>query len=282
MTLRRTTHLHETTVSFDDRQINFAEGPDAGPPLLFIHGISGRWQDWDSVVDDFADEWHVYAVDLRGHGKSSWVKNGYHWQNYALDQVAFVEKVIRKPAFVVGHSLGGVTALGLTAERPDLVHAVVYEDPPLFVHQRWEGNEFRNSFTATLEVLDTGPDFETLVAHVKESNPILEDDRCRDRAEKLMAMDPDVFRSTLSGRSRSNWRSEDLLESAKSPGLLLQAEPSLGAALFDDEAAKAMDLLPDAEFEKWDDCGHGMHSSFPDRFSERVQRFFNPYRNEQN
>ena len=282
MKLRSTTDLHEATVSFDDRKINYVEGPGAGPPLLFIHGISGRWQDWDSVVDEFAGDWHIYAVDLRGHGKSSWVENGYHWRNYALDQVEFVESVIRQPAFVVGHSLGGVTALGLTSERPDLVRAVVYEDPPLFVHQRWEGNEFRNSFTATLKVLETSPDFETLVAHVKESNPVLEDDRCRDRAEKLMAMDPDVFRSTLSGRSRADWRSEDLLQGATSPGLLLQAEPTLGAALFDDEATKALGFLPDAELEKWDDSGHGMHSSFPERFSERVLRFFNPYRNGRN
>ena len=275
----RKTDLVEKTASIDDRQINYVEGPDSGSSLLFIHGISGRWSDWDSVVDAFANEWHVYAVDLRGHGKSSWVENGYHWRNYALDQVAFVERVIQEPAFVVGHSLGGVTALGLTAERSDLVRAVVYEDPPLFVHQRWEGNEFRNSFAATLEVLETGPDFETLVAHIKESNPEYDDDRCRDRAEKLMAMDPDVFRSTLSGRSRANWRSEDLLQCAKSPGLLLQAEPSRGSALFDDEAAKAMEFLPDGEYEKWDDSGHGMHSSFPERFSERGQRFFSPYRN---
>ena len=279
MKSKGTETMRESTLQLDDRHINYAEGPQNGPPMLLIHGISGRWEDWDPVLRFFTPDWHVYAVDLRGHGKSSWVNNAYQWRQYALDQVEFIEQVIDEPAFVIGHSLGGATAVGLNALRSDLVRAAVYEDPPLFVHQRWEGNQFRISFTATLEVLDTNPDFATVLAHVKEANPEYDDARCRDRAEKLMAMDPDVFRTTLSGRARTNWRSEDLLEQAQAPGLLLQAEPSLGSALFDDEAEKAMNLLPQAEYEKWNDSVHGMHSSFPERFADRVLKFFTPIRN---
>lgn len=266
--------LTESRLELNERHINYSEGPNSGSPLLLIHGISGRWQDWDSVSDAFAREWKVYAVDLRGHGKSSWTPDGYHWRLYAEDQVEFIERVIGEPAYVVGHSLGGATALGLNALRSDLVRAAVYEDPPLFIQRRWEGNQFRNAFTDTLEVLDSNPDFETLVNHVKETRPEADDAECRERAEKYMLMDPEVFRSTLSGRARANWRSEDLLSKAKSPGLLLQAEPDLGSALNDEEAAEAMEILPRAEHEKWDNSGHGMHSSFPERFVDRVNRFF--------
>ncbi|MXZ02629.1 MAG: alpha/beta hydrolase [Chloroflexi bacterium] len=279
MKSKSTEEMRESKLLIGDRHINYAVGPDNGPPMLLLHGISGRWEDWDSVLPFFTSDWHVYAVDLRGHGKSSWVNNDYRWRQYALDQMEFIEGVIGESVFVVGHSLGGVTALGLNAERTDLVRGAVYEDPPLFVHQRWEGNQFRLRFTVTLQVLDTNPDFATVLAHVKETNPDYDDAGSQDRAEKLMAMDPDVFRTTLSGRARSNWRSEDLLQRAQAPGLLLQAEPSLGSALFDDEAEKAMELLPRAEYEKWEDSGHGMHSSFPERFADRVLRFFDPIRN---
>lgn len=255
-------------------QINYAEGPANGPPLLLIHGISGRLQDWHSVSEAFSQRWHVYAVDLRGHGKSSWAPDGYHWRLYSSDQVGFIEKVIGEPAYVVGHSLGGATALGLNYLRSDLVRAAVYEDPPLFLHRRWEGNQFRNSFMETLDVLDTKPDLQTVFDYVKSADPILPDHYCWERAEKLLAMDPEVYRSTSSGRARTNWRIEDLLKGAASPGLLLQAEPMLGSALNDEEAAEAMELLPNAEFEKWEDSTHGMHSSFPERYLERVTRFF--------
>ncbi len=272
------TETREAQLDLDERHINFAEGPDNGPALLLIHGISGRWQDWDSIFDLLASNWHIYAVDLRGHGKSSWVAKGYHWRNYSLDQIALIEQVIGEPSFVIGHSLGGSTALGLCAERPDLVRAAVYEDPPLFVHRRWEGNQFRNSFTAILEVLERKPTVAELVEALKETQPENRDDEYfENRAQKLLAMDPEVFISTISGRSRVNWRSEDLLAKATSPVLLLQAEPELGAALWDDEAEDAMSLLPNAEFEKWEDSGHGMHSQFPYRFTERVVRFFNTH-----
>ena len=273
-----TSNFVESRLQLGDRHINYAEGPDNGPPMLLIHGISGRWQDWNSVSEQFAADWQVYAIDLRGHGKSSWVPNAYHWRSYAMDQVEFIERVIGKPAFVVGHSLGGVTALGLNAERSDLVRAAVYEDPPLFLQRRWDGNQFRDSFIATLEVLDARPDLQTLIDHVKTTSPALGEAYWVERAEKYLAMDPDVFRLTLSGRARANWRIEDLLERAKSPGLLLQAEPELGSALNDEESAEAMKLLPRAEFEKWDDSGHGMHNSFPSRFVDRIQTFFSAYR----
>lgn len=271
-------NLAEKQLYIDSRVINYAEGPDNGPPMLLIHGISGRWQDWESVIPIFADEWRIYSVDLRGHGKSSWVPDGYHWRNYALDQVRFIEDVIQESAYIIGHSLGGSTALGLCAERSDLVLAAIFEDPPLFVHKRWNGNEFRSAFEATLEVLETDPDMDILIESLREMQPDHDDLYYQQRAEKLLAMDPDVYRSTISGRSRVRWRSEDLLPKATCPVLLLQAEPSKGAALWDEEAAEAMMLLPDAEYEKWEDSGHGMHVSYPDRFVERANRFFNKHR----
>ena len=208
---RKTAKMSESKLQLGDRHINYAEGPNNGPPMLlntrYKRPLAGLGLGFAIFPPPIG---RSTRVDLRGHGKSSWVNNDYHWRNYALDQVEFIERVVGEPVFVVGHSLGGATAVGLNALRSDLVRAAVYEDPPLFVHQRWEGNQFRISFTATLEVLDTKPDFDTVLAHVRETNPDLDDDYCRKRAEKLIAMDPDVFRSTLSGRARANWRSEDL------------------------------------------------------------------------
>ncbi len=268
------TSFHEKRLELRERHINYAEFPNSGPPLLLIHGISGRWQDWETVVDGFSANWHIFAVDLRGHGESSWVTGEYHWRYYASDQADFIEQVIGEPSFVVGHSLGGATALGLNAQRSDLVRAVVYEDPPLFLRQVWQDNSFRNEFAMLLEELETNPDHARMAGFLRELHPEYDEARRDERAEKLLKMDPDVFRSTISGRARANWRTEDLLVNAESPGLLLQAEPELGAALHDEESERALELLPDAEYEKWDDSGHGMHASFPERFVTRVDRFF--------
>jgi len=61
------------------------EGPPSGPALLFLHGGSARWQSFQPIIPAFVADWHVYAVDLRGHEQSGRVPQGYRLQDYADD-----------------------------------------------------------------------------------------------------------------------------------------------------------------------------------------------------
>ena len=51
--------------------INYAELGGEGPALLLIHGQMGAWQDYAAVMPQLSQQWHVYAVDVYGHGGSS-------------------------------------------------------------------------------------------------------------------------------------------------------------------------------------------------------------------
>jgi pimeloyl-ACP methyl ester carboxylesterase len=46
--------------------INYAEGPPNGPPLVLLHGLTGRWQAFLSVIPALSVRWHDYALDFRG------------------------------------------------------------------------------------------------------------------------------------------------------------------------------------------------------------------------
>lgn len=51
--------------------INYvAEGREDGRPMVFLHGVTNRWQTWLHAMTAFAAEWRVYALDFRGHGRS--------------------------------------------------------------------------------------------------------------------------------------------------------------------------------------------------------------------
>ena len=77
-----------------------------------------------------AERFHVLSLDFRGHGKSGRATD-YQPQGYVTDAIAVLEQLASGPAIVIGHSLGGVTAAALSQQRPELVRAMVLEDPPL-------------------------------------------------------------------------------------------------------------------------------------------------------
>lgn len=112
--------------------LNYVVGPANGQPLVFIHGQSVTWEEYTYIMPLLAGRFQVYAVTLRGHGKSSWTPGRYTFNQLGEDMTRFLEKVVGRPAVVVGNSSGGVLSAWLAANAPDFVEAIVLEDPPLF------------------------------------------------------------------------------------------------------------------------------------------------------
>nr|WP_308802031.1 alpha/beta fold hydrolase [Streptomyces polyasparticus] len=81
-------------------------------------------------------EFQVFAVDLRGQGRSTWTPGRYGLNIWGADVERFIDLVIRRPAIVAGNSSGGVITAWLAAyAKPGLVRGAILEDPPLFSAQ---------------------------------------------------------------------------------------------------------------------------------------------------
>jgi pimeloyl-ACP methyl ester carboxylesterase len=100
----------------------------AGPPVVLIHGLSGSTRWWARNIDALAERYLVAAVDLMGFGQNH--------RFFGLPEVlpAFPEvtallarwlETFGAPVHVIGHSMGGMLAIRLAAERPDLVRSLV-------------------------------------------------------------------------------------------------------------------------------------------------------------
>jgi pimeloyl-ACP methyl ester carboxylesterase len=101
--------------------------PDAVESIVFLHGLGGALSTWASVLGAFAETYRIVAVDLPGHGASD--KPSPDATDYSIAGIAakigeLLEKLERTPAVLVGHSLGGATALQLALDRPKLVRAL--------------------------------------------------------------------------------------------------------------------------------------------------------------
>ena len=124
--------ITEQTFDTGSLAINWGEGLRRGSPLVLLHGISMWWRTYTPVLPYLSERFHVHAVDFRGHGRSGRVPKGYRCEEYIGDITEFLKRVVGEPAYIAGHSLGAFVAIQLGAVAPELVRAMVLEDPPLY------------------------------------------------------------------------------------------------------------------------------------------------------
>lgn len=120
--------------------INYGEVENDRPALLLIHGQMGIWEDYALVMPALGQNWHIYAVDVYGHGKSTHDESLYYINTNGDDLIWFIDHVIGRPTVVSGHSNGALTAAYIAANGGENISGVVLEDPPVFSTQGegWE------------------------------------------------------------------------------------------------------------------------------------------------
>ena len=116
----------------DGVKLHYVEGPRSGPPLVLVPGQSMPWESYAKVIPLLLPRFHVFAVDVRGHGKSQHTPGAYTFARCGQDLVSLLRAVVPAPAICCGNSSGGLIALWAAAHAPELVRAVLAEDPPLF------------------------------------------------------------------------------------------------------------------------------------------------------
>jgi len=98
-----------------------------GPPVLLLHGGALTAQTWDYVCVGLRSEFRLIALDMRGHGESSWSVD-YSIGRLAVDAAQTAAALGMERLHVVGMSLGGVAAAELALTRAELVKSLVMVD----------------------------------------------------------------------------------------------------------------------------------------------------------
>lgn len=109
----------------------FEWGSPAGPVVLLIHATGFHARCWDQVVKLLPDDYHVYAVDMRGHGRSENVPP-YVWRTFGEDLNELVEHLDLSDAVGVGHSMGGHCVTQVAARAPGVFRRLLLIDPVIF------------------------------------------------------------------------------------------------------------------------------------------------------
>src|SRR6516162_10793059 len=149
----------EQLVDLGEVQLNHATAGDpSNRALLLIPGQTESWWGYEAAMPRLAERFQVFAVDLRGQGRSTRTSGRYTLDNMGNDLVRFLDRVIERPAIVSGLSSGGVLAAWLSAyAKPGQVLAAFYEDPPLFASEVWPavGPSIRQSIGPMFDLWST-------------------------------------------------------------------------------------------------------------------------------
>lgn len=101
-------------------------GNHDAPPLILMHGGKDHCRSWDWVAEHLRHDWHVIALDLRGHGDSDWTSTGdYSLTSHLCDMVQLIEQLDLAPITIISHSFGGQISARYAGVYPEKVKKLV-------------------------------------------------------------------------------------------------------------------------------------------------------------
>ncbi len=111
--------------------VHYARRDGDGPFWLGLHCSLASSAAWNEVIERSDPSWQFVNPDMPGHGETAY-DPARRLIDQAVETAATLIEQHGAPAHIAGHSFGGVTALGLALERPDLVKSLVLYEPVLF------------------------------------------------------------------------------------------------------------------------------------------------------
>ena len=252
-------------------------GDPSKPTIVLLHGGNQSAHSWDLVALHLADRFHIIAPDQRGHGDSEWARDAdYGPDQMASDALQLIDEWGIERPIVIGHSMGGMVTMRLTARAPGLPRAVVLVDVGPEVSQRG-AEQIRNFVVRNVEFEHLDEFIDRVAAydpfrsreHMERTaryNLVHRSDGKYVAKSDRILHDPD-FRRTGADR-------RDVAEGFQrftGPTLLVRGASS--NILEAGAAARFVAGLPNARLAEVPDCGHNVHSQNTTGFIDAVSGF---------
>jgi pimeloyl-ACP methyl ester carboxylesterase len=296
----------EQLVDLGEIRMNYAiTGAAGGSALLLVPGQTESWWGYEAAMAHLGEHFEVFAVDLRGQGRSTRTPGRYTLDNMGNDLVRFIDAVIGRPVIVSGCSSGGVLAAWLAAyAKPGQVYGAVCEDPPLFASELSPacGHSIRQSIGPMFAVLNKWLGDQWSVGEWKGMQAAIPCELPKhvlialarmglgappdapapaDPPQNLKEYDPEWARSFWTGLATAGCDHERMLSATKVPILLThhyrELDPETGGlmgAVSDEQVARARQLVRDAgqPIDVVDLPGmvHAMHAADPTLFTKTI------------
>ena len=239
------------------------------PTLVFIHGLFGDMNNLGVIARAFSDNYNILRVDLRNHGQS------FHSETMNYDVMAddvwqLIDHLQLDKVILIGHSMGGKTAMKMTSLQPQRVEKLVVIDiAPVANSSAGHDDVFRGLFA----VKNAQPQTR------QQAKPILESEIADPSVVQFMlkSFEPtssEYFRFNLTALFEHYAELMDWQEvCANTPTLFIKG--GLSFYIKEEYTDTILKQFPNATSFTINGCGHWVHAEKPDFVIRAIDRFLN-------
>lgn len=259
----------------------YRTGGDKKPPILLLHGITDSGQCWPRVAVDLEGSYDAIMTDARGHGRSG-TSTDFSIALLADDAAAVIRALGLEKPYVWGHSMGAITAATFAAMYPDLVRAIILEDPPLrdeplflttpdkamFQTGGEQQEQYGWQWLFELRALPR----EERIARGFALNPNWAKEEIIPWADSKAELNIDILEPALAAvASAAPWR--EVISRIECPILLITGDSELHAIVTPEIAQQASHLWKHGEVLHMSGAGHNIHRDCYDETMASVRDF---------
>jgi len=251
-------------------QLHF-EQSGKGHPLIILHGLFGSLENWRTLSKVLAQSFQVFAIDQRNHGRSPHSPR-FTYQVMMEDLHEFMEEQKLPSAYVIGHSMGGKTAMLFALAYPTMVDKLIVVDIAPKAYARGHDDIFGALFSLDLRVITTRHEADAVLAKKLPDLALRQFllknlERNESGALRWRIALHEIYQSYPEIMQALEWDGRPFLQ----PTLFIRGERS--EYIKDSDAPTIKALFPWARIATIANVGHWAHAEAPQEFSRTVLDF---------
>jgi len=244
----------------------------SGDPLIILHGLFGSGMNWNTLAKYFGEEYQVFLVDQRNHGRSPH-DDLFNYSVMAQDLADFMDQQHIVKASIIGHSMGAKTATTFALSHPEKVNKLVAVDMGV-KHYPVQDDDLQKGLLSL--------DFNSIQSRAEADMALatyISDNRIRAFIMQNLHWGPD---------KKMEWRMNvaAIIDNIDEIGKAVEVQSAYEGEVLFVKAANSDYILPDdhkgllekfpnALIEEIAGAGHWIHADNPADFGAAVLRFLN-------
>lgn len=246
---------------------HYQKRSDTAPTMIFLHGLFGDLNNLGVIARAFCESYSILRVDLRNHGQS-FHSNEMNYTLMAQDLKKLLEQLEIQNTIVIGHSMGGKTAMALTALAPELISKLVVIDiAPVPYHL----NRHADIFAGLFAVKNAKPE-NRQQAKIEIAKGIHDSGIQQFMLKSFDPQSPECFKFNLSSLYHNyhhimDWQTVYV----ETPTLFIKGD--LSDYLQEKDTKIVLEQFPNSKLFIISNADHWVHTEKPDAVIRAIQKF---------